>query len=1362
MSRTACVDRSEMDSHADTCVAGCNMVVLEDTGQTVSVTPFTSEYNALKGIPIVSAATAYDCPTDGETYLLIFNECLFLGERLPVSLLCPNQLRAFGLSVCDTPQQFDADSPHDISFPDSNLRIPLEMEGVVSYFTSRRPTDDEIATCARLEMTSAAAWDPRSPHFRQTETQLRERGDSSISMVSTTMQLSGTGTRGNLHEVMSLMTPREILAVASAEDGLLAERLEEMVNVSGGDLRGDGICMIGSEHELYAVATSLPDSVITKEVLAKRWGLGLETAKRTLEVTTQAGIRKYVHPVARRFKTRQQAIRYPRLSGKFYTDTMFSPTVSLRGYTCAQVFTDGYGYDEFYPLKSKADASRGLLGFIQESGVPGWLISDGALEQRTRHWQDVVRDYQIRQTLTEPYSPWQNKAESSIRAIKRGIRRFMQSEGSPKRTWCFCGEWYAGTRRLTAHDTPVLNGRVPAERVGGDTPDISMYVQFSWYQWVHFLDHDGETKLGRWLGPARGIGSGNCHWILPISCRPIARSTVFLIGDEVERARHTIEAKQHFDEKVQDKIGDSRRQSEVEEDFDGLFPSIEEVQEAEQDADDDIEPLESESTRSDADEFTPESMDEYISASVLLPRGEDVVRAKVVGRMHGRDGNPLGMRHSNPILDTREYQVEFPDGSTATYAANVIAENLYSQVDEEGRHFAILQEITDHKRDGSALSKDDGFIENRHGQRRPKLTTRGWKLLVSWKDGSTDWIPLKDLKESNPVEVAEYAVANKIAEEPAFAWWVRDVLRRRDRVIKKVKSTKYWLRSHKYGVELPKTVAEALAIDRRTGTTFWRDAIEKEMRNVMVAFEFSDDPNPPVGYAKATCHMIFDIKFDLTRKARLVLNGAKHEVPKEMTFSSVVSRDSVRIAFTLAALNGLDILAADIQNAYLSAPTEERLYVVAGLEFPPDLRGRPAKIVRALYGMKSSGARFRDHLAASLRDMGYKSCKADPDVWMKAATKADGTKFYSYVLAYVDDILCLDTNPKQVMDALSKVYKLKDGSVKAPDVYLGAEVKQFKIPESDEPGKIRWAMSSSKYVARAIRDVETELENVGLGLPKRTTTPLSQGYRPELDQTAELDAQRLNYYQGLVGVLRWICELGRVDILMPVSLMSRYLVSAREGHLQQLFHVFAYLKQYDRSTMVFDDTEPCYDPRRFATQDWSKYYPDAKEAIPENMPEPRGRPVMMTCFVDADHAGCQLTRRSHTGVILYINRAPIIWYSKRQNTVESSTFGSEFIAMKIAVELIEGLRYKLRMMGVPVEDPCNVFCDNEAVVKNSTRPESTLKKKHQAIAYHRTREAQAAGTVRIAKEDGETNLADIFTKLLAGPKLRDLSQRILW
>jgi hypothetical protein len=126
-----------------------------------------------------------------------------------------------------------------------------------------------------------------------------------------------------------------------------------------------------------------------------------------------------------------------------------------------------------------------------------------------------------------------------------------------------------------------------------------------------------------------------------------------------------------------------------------------------------------------------------------------------------------------------------------------------------------------------------------------------------------------------------------------------------------------------------------------------------------------------------------------------------------------------------------------------------------------------------------------------------------------------------------------------------------------------------------------------------------------------------------------------------------------------------------------------------------------------------------------------------------------------------VNRAPILWYSKRQNTVETSTFGSEYVAARIAVEMIEGLRYKLRMMGVEVDGPTTVLCDNQSVVQNSSRPESTLQKKHNAVAYHRVREAQAAKIISIVKEDGETNLADLFTKLLPGPRLRKLASTIL-
>jgi hypothetical protein len=116
----------------------------------------------------------------------------------------------------------------------------------------------------------------------------------------------------------------------------------------------------------------------------------------------------------------------------------------------------------------------------------------------------------------------------------------------------------------------------------------------------------------------------------------------------------------------------------------------------------------------------------------------------------------------------------------------------------------------------------------------------------------------------------------------------------------------------------------------------------------------------------------------------------------------------------------------------------------------------------------------------------------------------------------------------------------------------------------------------------------------------------------------------------------------------------------------------------------------------------------------------------------------------------------MIWFSMRQNSVEASTFGSEFTAMKNAVKMIEALRYKLRMFGVPIDEPTNIFCDNGAVCANTTQPKLTLTKKHHSIAYHRSREAVAAEMVRVSKEHTTTNLADIFTKTMAAPKRETL------
>ena len=150
--------------------------------------------------------------------------------------------------------------------------------------------------------------------------------------------------------------------------------------------------------------------------------------------------------------------------------------------------------------------------------------------------------------------------------------------------------------------------------------------------------------------------------------------------------------------------------------------------------------------------------------------------------------------------------------------------------------------------------------------------------------------------------------------------------------------------------------------------------------------------------------------------------------------------------------------------------------------------------------------------------------------------------------------------------------------------------------------------------------------------------------------------------------------------------------------------------------------------------------------------EPLGHSVSIHAFVDANHAGNVVTRRSHSGIIIYVNNAPIIWFSKRQNTVESSTFGSELVSMRICRDLIVSLRYKLRMFGLNLQGPAYTYCDNAGVVKNVSVPQSVLHKRHNAINYHVIRESVAAKMMVVGKEDTETNISDLFTKVLTAER----------
>ena len=171
--------------------------------------------------------------------------------------------------------------------------------------------------------------------------------------------------------------------------------------------------------------------------------------------------------------------------------------------------------------------------------------------------------------------------------------------------------------------------------------------------------------------------------------------------------------------------------------------------------------------------------DQYIGAEFFINRSGESVPAKVSKRARDNEGKPIGKRNDNPLLDSREYDCILDDGTTYRYHANVIAENIFSQYDEEGCRHAVLKSITDHKKDNSAIGSANSFIMTRKRVRIPKKTTRGWQLLCEWRDGSSDWIDLKHLKESNPLELAEYAVANRIQEEPALS----ETLRTRNRII---------------------------------------------------------------------------------------------------------------------------------------------------------------------------------------------------------------------------------------------------------------------------------------------------------------------------------------------------------------------------------------------------------------------------------------------------------------------------------------------------------------------------------------------------------------------------------------------------
>ena len=200
--------------------------------------------------------------------------------------------------------------------------------------------------------------------------------------------------------------------------------------------------------------------------------------------------------------------------------------------------------------------------------------------------------------------------------------------------------------------------------------------------------------------------------------------------------------------------------------------------------------------------------------------------------------------------------------------------------------------------------------------------------------------------------------------------------------------------------------------------------------------------------------------------------------------------------------------------------------------------------------------------------------------------------------------------------------------------------------------------------------------------------------------------------------------------------------------MKAALRVLSYVKTFPKGRILFDTAYPILKDFNDDDYDWKEFYPDAAEELPPSMLKPKGKPVRITAYLDADHARDVVTRRSVTGILILLNNAPICWVTKRQRTVETSTYGSELVAARIATELVMELRYQLRMLGVPIDGPSMMYGDNQSVVLNTTVPFSVLKKKWHACSYHRVREAIAGKIIVFKHINSEENFADVLTKPL--------------
>ena len=644
-----------------------------------------------------------------------------------------------------------------------------------------------------------------------------------------------------------------------------------------------------------------------------------------------------------------------------------------------------------------------------------------------------------------------------------------------------------------------LNYAIPLQVLDGATPDISPILQFDFYEPVYYKAYESSfpsesvEKAGRFVGISETVGHALTYKILTDDTKKIIHRSVVRSALDTTRLNNRAvpnletEPHPHLRSRLDDLIEEQNEDSQGE--LVGNKVSM---------------PI-----------IHPE---ELIGKTFLFPQEDGQVhRATIIEAIKDHEylteNNPNFLKFKCSIND-----------------------DLYEEVLAYHQILEYLEKATDNP----ILWKFKRIVAHQGPLDASSPDYKGsmYNVQIEWENGEVTYEPLGVIAADDPVTCAIYARDHNLLNTSGWKRF-RSLAKRQKKLFRMINQAK--LRSfrtaprYKYGFEIPKNYKHAVEIDHRNGNKRWQDATELEMGtmdNYQVFEDYGKGAPIPQGYKQIRVHLIFDVKHDGRHKARLVAGGHLTEVPLESVYSGVVSLRGLRMFLFIAELNNLQVWGTDITSAYLEAFTDEKVCIIAGPEFGK-LEGHLLVICKALYGLRSSGARWHERLADCLRNEGFLPCRAEPDIWMRPS---DG--IYEYIAVYVDDLAIAMHNPSEFTNVLSSKYNFSMKGTGPLKFHLGADFVR------DNKGTL--SMAPRKYIDRMIASYERMFGEK----PKiNVYSPLEPGDHPELDDSQLPDATGTQQYLTLVGMLQWAISLGRFDIATAVMSMSSFHAAPCCGHL---------------------------------------------------------------------------------------------------------------------------------------------------------------------------------------------------------------------